>query len=148
MPLLHHSELHQHDDPLPCDDQAATSEEGSAPPDVDRPRVTQQPEPLSPSYRNRVRELSHTYRSHEQDDADVVTRLLTDNDTLEDLVDALDLAIDLRRADSDASRVECRVGSTVDEVPAMSRRSREVALMPNPGAHGALRLASRNARNT
>ena len=46
MPLLHHTKLHQHDDPLPCDDQAATSEEGSAPPDAGHRGVTQ-----------------HTYRS-------------------------------------------------------------------------------------
>ena len=46
-----------------ADDRAATSEEGSTPPDADRPRVTQQPEPLSPRNRNRVPELSHTYRS-------------------------------------------------------------------------------------
>ena len=38
MPLLHHTELHQHDDPLPlCDDQVATIEEGSAPPNADHP---------------------------------------------------------------------------------------------------------------
>ena len=52
MPLLHQTQLHQHDDPLPCDDPAATSEEGSAPPTADHPRVTQEPEPLSPSNRN------------------------------------------------------------------------------------------------
>ena len=45
------------DDPLPCDDQAATSEEGSAPPDVDLSRVTQLPEPVSPSNRNRVQDV-------------------------------------------------------------------------------------------
>ena len=38
MPLLHHTELHQHDDPLPTrDDQVATIEEGSAPPNADHP---------------------------------------------------------------------------------------------------------------
>ena len=37
--------------------------EGSAPPGVDPLRVTQQPEPVSPSYRNRVPKLSPSYRS-------------------------------------------------------------------------------------
>ena len=35
--------------------------EGSAPPGVDPLRVTQQPEPVSPSYRNRVPKLSPSY---------------------------------------------------------------------------------------
>ena len=42
---------------------AATIEEGSAPPAVDHRGVTQLPEPVSPSYRNRVRDVQHTYRS-------------------------------------------------------------------------------------
>ena len=44
-------------DLVPCGDQAAIIEEASAPTDADRSRVTQLPEPVSPSYRNRVRNV-------------------------------------------------------------------------------------------
>ena len=64
MPLLHHTELHQHDDPShSVTTRSPHTEEGSAPPEVDHRGVTQLPEPVSPSYRNRVPEVSHTYRS-------------------------------------------------------------------------------------
>ena len=62
-PLIHDPQLHQHDRP------PAPRRSGSAARQPRRchtpagPTVTQQPDPLSPSYRTRVREVSPTYRS-------------------------------------------------------------------------------------
>ena len=63
-----------------------------------------------------VGELAAVAHHDEQDDANIVAHLLTNHDTLEDLVNTFDLAVDLRRADAHAARVERGVGSTVDDV--------------------------------
>ncbi len=66
IPLLHKTQLHQHNDPpQPSNNNVVTSEEGSAPPVENSRGVTQVPEPLSPSYRTRVPELEHTNRSQQ-----------------------------------------------------------------------------------
>ena len=64
IPLFHKTQLHQHEDPpQPDNDNVVTSEEGSAQQVEISRGVTQLPEPLSPSYRNRVPELEQTNRS-------------------------------------------------------------------------------------
>ena len=72
-------------------------------------------------------------KPHEQHDAHVVVEILADGERLQHLRHALDLRIDLRRADPHAAGIERRVGAAVDDDAAMLGPFGEIAVRPDAG---------------
>src|SRR5215470_15980297 len=67
----------------------------------------------------------------EQDHAHVVLPVLTDHDALLHFLQLLDLAIDFRRADAYAARVEGGIGTPMNNDAAVFGPFREVAMVPD-----------------
>src|SRR5690606_2543033 len=78
---------------------------------------------------------------YEQHDAHVVPPVLRNCDTLEDLVELLDLPVDLCRPDAHATRVQYCVGAPEDHDPTVLREQREVAVAPGSGEPLEIRAA-------
>ena len=76
-------------------------------------------------------------QAHEQDHADVSDLagrpVLPDDETLDDLGQLLDLAVDLRGADAHASRIERRIRAAVKDDAAVRRQLDVVAMAPDAG---------------
>ncbi len=69
----------------------------------------------------------------EQHDADVAVPFLADGQRLEHVGNLLDLAIDFRRADAYAARIQHRVGTAENDEAAMARLRGEIAVGPDIG---------------
>ncbi len=68
---------------------------------------------------------------HEENDPFVPLPLLSNDQALDDFIELLDLAVDLRGADPDAAGVQHRVGAAVDDDPAVRRQLHVVAMAPH-----------------
>lgn len=78
---------------------------------------------------------------HKQDHPHIVLPALTDTDTLENLIQAFDLAIDLGRADAHATGIEHRVGSAMNNHAAVGGDLCIVPMRPDTGVSGKIGLA-------
>src|SRR5688572_5444861 len=72
-------------------------------------------------------------QAHEQDDPLVPFPLLPDRDTLDDLRQLLDLAVDLSRPDPHAARVQHGVRSAVDDHAVVRGQLDVIAMRPRAG---------------
>ena len=69
----------------------------------------------------------------EQDDAHVVIPFLSDRDAFHDLVERFDLSVDLGSADANATGIQNRIRSPVDNQPVVLGQFGEIPVAPDAG---------------
>ena len=70
-------------------------------------------------------------QADKQNHTNIALPFLADHDGFLNLGEALDLAVDFRRADPHPARIERRIGAAIDHITAIFRLADEIAMIPD-----------------